>query len=58
MAVTELFARRATLARSLRLLTQFRYEQRDPARFYGAIAAVKPERRRALEPVGERALEA
>jgi SAM-dependent methyltransferase len=38
MAVTELFARRATLARSLRLLTQFRYEQRDPARFYGALA--------------------
>jgi SAM-dependent methyltransferase len=38
MAVTELFARRATLARSVRLLSQFRYEQRDPARFYGALA--------------------
>jgi SAM-dependent methyltransferase len=38
MAVTDLFARRATLARSLRLLGQFRYEQRDPARFYGAVA--------------------
>lgn len=38
MAVTELFARRATLSRSLRLLSQFRYEQRDPARFYGALA--------------------
>jgi SAM-dependent methyltransferase len=38
MAVTDLFARQATLARSLRLLGQFRYEQRDPARFYGAVA--------------------
>ena len=38
MAVTDVFARRATLARSLRLLGQFRYEQRDPARFYGAVA--------------------
>jgi SAM-dependent methyltransferase len=38
MAVTELFARRATLARSLRLLREFRYEQTDPARFYGALA--------------------
>lgn len=38
MAVTDLFARRATLARSVRLLGQFRYEQRDPARFYGALA--------------------
>ena len=36
--VTDLFARRATLARSLRLLGQFRYEQHDPARFYGALA--------------------
>jgi SAM-dependent methyltransferase len=36
--VADLFARRATLARSLRLLSQFRYEQRDPARFYGALA--------------------
>jgi SAM-dependent methyltransferase len=34
----DLFARRATLSRSLRLLAQFRYEQRDPARFYGAVA--------------------
>jgi SAM-dependent methyltransferase len=32
------FASRATLWRSLRLLSQFRYEQRDPARFYGALA--------------------
>src|SRR5881392_1320502 len=39
MAVTDLLARRATLGRSLRLLGQFRYEQRDPARFYGALAA-------------------
>lgn len=38
MAVTDLFARRATLARSLRLLSEFRYEQPDPARFYGALA--------------------
>ncbi len=36
--VTDLFARRATLARSLRLLSAFRYEQPDPARFYGALA--------------------
>jgi SAM-dependent methyltransferase len=34
----DLFARRATLLRSLRLLSQFRYEQRDPARFYSAVA--------------------
>ncbi|CAM3369150.1 SAM-dependent methyltransferase [Mycobacterium intermedium] len=39
MAVTDLFAQRATLARSLRLLSEFRYEQSDPARFYGALAA-------------------
>jgi SAM-dependent methyltransferase len=38
MAVTDLFARRATLARSLRLLGQFRFEQRAAARFYGALA--------------------
>lgn len=38
MATTDLLARRATLARSVRLLTQFRYEQTDPARFYGALA--------------------
>ncbi len=37
-ATTELFARRATLSRSLRLLSEFRFEQRDPARFYGALA--------------------
>jgi SAM-dependent methyltransferase len=39
MRVADVFARRATLWRSLRLLSQFRYEQRDPARFYGALAA-------------------
>ncbi len=39
MAVTDLFARRATLRRSARLLHEFRYEQSDPARFYGALAA-------------------
>jgi SAM-dependent methyltransferase len=38
MTVTDLFARRATLRRSLRLLSEFRFEQRDPARFYGALA--------------------
>src|ERR1700756_1850978 len=38
-AVTDVFARRATLARSLRLLSEFRYEQADPARFYGALAS-------------------
>lgn len=37
--VTTVFARRATLSRSLHLLWQFRHEQRDPARFYGALAA-------------------
>jgi SAM-dependent methyltransferase len=39
VAVTDVFARRATLARSLRLLSAFRYEQSDPDRFYGALAA-------------------
>ncbi|BBY06652.1 class I SAM-dependent methyltransferase [Mycobacterium noviomagense] len=39
MAVTDIFARRATLSRSLRLLSEFRYEQSEPARFYGALAA-------------------
>ena len=39
MAVTDLFAQRATLARSVRLASKFRYEQSDPARFYGALAA-------------------
>jgi SAM-dependent methyltransferase len=38
MAATDVFARRATLSRSLRLLSEFRYEQRNPARFYGALA--------------------
>jgi SAM-dependent methyltransferase len=39
VAVTDLFAQRATLARSVRLASKFRYEQSDPARFYGALAA-------------------
>lgn len=39
MAVTDLFARRATLTRSVRLLSEFRFEQSEPARFYGALAA-------------------
>ena len=38
MAATDVFARRATLARSLRLLGEFRYEQPNPARFYGTLA--------------------
>lgn len=38
MAATEQFARRATLRRSLRLLADFRFEQSDPDRFYGALA--------------------
>jgi SAM-dependent methyltransferase len=38
MPATDLFARRATLRRSLRLLREFRFEQRDPARFYGTLA--------------------
>jgi SAM-dependent methyltransferase len=38
MPAADLFARRATLARSLRLLSEFRFEQRDPARFYRALA--------------------
>ncbi|GAB2648581.1 class I SAM-dependent methyltransferase [Nocardia goodfellowii] len=33
------FARRATLRRSWRLLSSFRFEQSDPAVFYGGIAA-------------------
>lgn len=37
--VTGLFAARATLGRSVRLLRRFRFEQSDPARFYGALAA-------------------
>ncbi|GBE63695.1 putative methyltransferase [Mycobacterium sp. MFM001] len=39
MVVTDVFARRATLSRSVRLLSEFRYEQSQPARFYGALAA-------------------
>ncbi len=39
MAVTHLFARRATLGRSVRLLHSFRFEQSDPDRFYGPLAA-------------------
>lgn len=38
MVATDLFARRATLSRSVRLLSAFRFEQRDPDRFYGAVA--------------------
>jgi SAM-dependent methyltransferase len=38
VSVTTLFARRATLARSVRLLSEFRYEQPEPARFYCALA--------------------
>jgi len=37
--VTDLFAQHATLGRSVRLLSEFRFEQSDPARFYGALAA-------------------
>lgn len=37
--VTGVFARRATLARSVRLLSEFRYERPDPARFYRGLAA-------------------
>jgi SAM-dependent methyltransferase len=38
VSATDLFARHATLTRSVRLLGEFRFEQRDPARFYGALA--------------------
>jgi SAM-dependent methyltransferase len=38
VGVADQFASRATLWRSLRLLSQFRYEQPDPPRFYGALA--------------------
>ncbi len=38
MAITHTFARRATLARAVRLLSEFRFEQTEPARFYGAVA--------------------
>jgi SAM-dependent methyltransferase len=39
MHVTDAFARRATLGRSVRLLGEFRFEQTQPARFYGGLAA-------------------
>ena len=39
MAVTDVFARRAKLRRSLRLLSEFRYERSEPSRFYRALAA-------------------
>jgi len=39
VAATDIFARRATLARSLRLLSEFRHERSDPARFYSTLAA-------------------
>ncbi len=39
MDATDVFGRRATLSRSLKLLSEFRHEQSDPARFYGALAA-------------------
>jgi SAM-dependent methyltransferase len=39
VAVADVFAQRATLRRSVRLLSEFRHEQSDPARFYGALAA-------------------
>ena len=38
MPVTDVFARRAKLSRSVRLLSEFRYERSDPGRFYGALA--------------------
>jgi SAM-dependent methyltransferase len=37
--IADVFARRATLARSLRLLSEFRYERSDPGRFYRTLAA-------------------
>ena len=39
MPATDRFAARATLARSVRLLSAFRFEQSEPDRFYGALAA-------------------
>ena len=36
--VTDLFARRATLGRSVRLLRSFRFEQSNPDLFYGPLA--------------------
>ena len=38
MPATDLFARRATLGRSVRLLAAFRFERSDPARFYRLLA--------------------
>lgn len=38
MPATDLLAKRATLSRSVRLLSEFRFEQTDPPRFYGALA--------------------
>jgi SAM-dependent methyltransferase len=38
VGVADQFALKADLRRSLRLLGQFRYEQPEPARFYGALA--------------------
>jgi SAM-dependent methyltransferase len=38
MRPTAVLASQATLARSVRLLGEFRFEQSDPARFYGALA--------------------
>jgi SAM-dependent methyltransferase len=38
VGATDVFARRATLSRSVRLLSAFRYEQPDPARFYRVLA--------------------
>ena len=38
MGGTDLLATRATFARSVRLLGEFRFERSDPARFYGALA--------------------
>ncbi len=39
MRPTDTYAKRATLRRSARLLEEFHYEQRQPDRFYGALAA-------------------
>jgi SAM-dependent methyltransferase len=39
VAVSRIPGRWATLRRSVRLLGEFRFEQTDPARFYGALAA-------------------
>lgn len=38
MVVSRIPGRWATLRRSVRLLSEFRFEQGDPARFYGALA--------------------